>query len=243
MTLLRFAALATLATLPLAATAQSAPGPVLQIGSTNRTISVSASDHAEAAPDVADIHIGFTSYGPTLQAAYKTGSETSAAIIKALLAAGATHSDIQSQNQSVNRLSDYEMKQQKGQRFSVQQSWTVSVSPKDAALILDAAIQAGADQSGNINWRLKNSIALDAEAIHRATDRAHAMAASLASSMNVTLGKPLYATNNVEGSPIRPVYMMNAMAKMSTDSNTAPLTIEAQQIDRTATVQIIYAIE
>jgi uncharacterized protein YggE len=241
MPLTRLAALAILA-LPLAAAAQSTPGVTLRIDKDNRTLSVSATDHAEAAPDVADVHIGFTAYGPTLQAAYKSGSDTSAAIVKAVLAAGATHADIQSQNQSVTRLSEYQIKQQKGQRFSVQQSWTVSVAPKDAAVILDAAIQAGADQSGDINWRMKNSIALDAEAIHRATERAHAMAEALAQSMNVTLGKPLYATNSTEGPTLRPM-MMNAMAKFKTEDNTAPLTIEAQQIDRTATVQILYAID
>jgi uncharacterized protein YggE len=215
MPLTRLAALAILA-LPLAAAAQSTPGVTLRIDKDNRTLSVSATDHAEAAPDVADVHIGFTAYGPTLQAAYKSGSDTSAAIVKAVLAAGATHADIQSQNQSV--------------------------APKDAAVILDAAIQAGADQSGDINWRMKNSIALDAEAIHRATERAHAMAEALAQSMNVTLGKPLYATNSTEGPTLRPM-MMNAMAKFKTEDNTAPLTIEAQQIDRTATVQILYAID
>src|ERR1700712_43098 len=125
------------------AAAQSTPGTSLQISKENRTLSVSASDHAEADADVADIHIGFTTYGPTLPATYKSASETSNGIVKALLAAGAQKSEIQSQSQQVSRLQDYEMKTQKGMKFSVQQSWTVSVAPKDAAIILDAAIQSG----------------------------------------------------------------------------------------------------
>lgn len=225
------------------ASAQNSDAPKLAIDRNNRVISVSASDHAEADPEVADIHIGYTAYGPTLQAAYKSASDSSNAIIKAITAAGAQKSEIQSQSQRVSRLSDYEVKQQKGMKFSVSQSWTVSVAPKDAALILDAAIQAGANQSGDINWRMKSSIALDQEAIRRATERAKAMADSLAHSMGVTLGKPVYSTNSMNSSIVRPRMMMNAVAMDKVAAGPAPLDIEAQRVQSDATVQIVYAIE
>jgi len=221
-------------------TAQTVNNPSLAITKDNRTLSVSASDHAEAEPEVAEIHIGFTAYGMTLPETYKAASETSNGIVKAVLAAGAQKSEIQSQSQQVARLQDYEMKAQKGMKFRVQQSWTVSVAPKDAALILDAAIQAGANQSGDINWRMKNSVALEAEAIRLATERARAMAAELAKGMGVTLGKPLYATNTVSNTVFAPRAMM--MAKMESNA-AAPLAIEAQRVQSEATVQIVYAIE
>ena len=223
--------------------AQTVSGPSLQISSANRTLSVSASDHAEADPDVAEIHIGFTTYGPTLPAAYKSASDTSNGIVKAMVDAGAQKSDIQSRSQNVSRLNDYEIKAQKGMKFSVQQSWTVSVAPKDAALILDAAIQAGANQSGDINWRMNNSVALDGEAIRRATERAHAMATELAKGMGVGLGKAIYATNSVSAGIIGPRPMVYSMARTADQAPTAPLSIEAQRVESTATVQIIYAIE
>jgi uncharacterized protein YggE len=223
--------------------AQTVGAPSLQISKDNRTLSVSASDHAEADPEIAEIHVGFTTYGATLPAAYKSASDTSNAIVKAMLDAGAQKSDIQSRSQNVSRLQDYETKVQKGMKFSVQQSWTVSVAPKDAALILDAAIQAGANQSGDINWRMKNSVALDGEAIRRATERARAMADQLAKSMAVTLGKPIYATNTVSAGVVGPRPMMNAMFKSKDADAPAPLAIEAQRVESNATVQIIYAIE
>ena len=185
------------ATLPVATIAQTAENPSIQINKDNRTITISATDHAEADPDVADLHVGFTVYGATLQDAYKAASGSSNGIVKAMLDAGATRPEIQSQSQRVSRLSDYEMKNQKGMKFSVQQSWTVSVDPKNAALILVAAVQAGANQSGDINWRLKNSVALDGQAVRLATEHARALAAELAKGLEVTLGKPLYATNSV----------------------------------------------
>jgi len=230
----------------LAASAQSPQGPTLQISKDNRTLSISASDHAEADPDVADIHIGFTAYGPTLKIAYKTASDSSNTIMKAMLDAGAKSSEIQSRNQRVSRLSDYEIKQQKGQRFSVEQSWTVSVDPNLAAIVLDAAVEAGANQSGEIIWRMKNSIALDAEAIHRATDRAKASATELAQSMGAKLGQPLYATNTVQSSFVSPMQMNNFNAEAVADKMRiapAPLAIQSQRVERTATVQIVYALE
>lgn len=226
------------------ACAQNNDAPKIAIDRNNRVISVSASDHAEADPDVADIHIGYTAYGATLQAAYKTASDSSNGIIKAITAAGAQKAEIQSQSQRVSRLSDYEAKQQKGMKFSVSQSWTVSAAPKDAALILDAAIQAGANQSGDINWRMKSSVALDQEAIRRATERAKAMADSLAKSMGVALGKPVYATNTISSGVVQPRMMMNVMRVSSgVADQTAPLAIEAQRVQSDATVQIVYAIE
>ena len=230
------------ATLPVVAIAQTAENPSIQINKDNRTISISATDHAEADPDVADLHVGFTVYGPTLQDAYKAASESSNGITKAMLDAGATRSEIQSQSQRVSRLSDYEIKTQKGMKFSVQQSWTVSVDPKNAALILDAAVQAGANQSGDINWRLKNNVALDGQAVRLATEHARALAAELAKGLDVTLGKALYATNSVSSNFIGPRPMMS-FAKSAEAGAPAPLAIEAQRVQSTATVQIIYAIE
>ena len=239
----RLIMLASLALLPLTSFAQAAGGPGLQINAANRTLSVSASDHAEADADVADLSVGFVTYGMTLQGAYKSASETSNAIVKAMVDAGATRTEIQSRSQRVSRLADYEMKAQKGMKYSVSQGWTVSVDPKTAALILDAAVQAGANQSGDINWRMKNSVALDAEAIHRATERARAMAAELAKSMGVGLGKPLYATNSVSGNMVSPRVMVSAMRFKSADASVQPLAIEAQRVQADSTVQIIYAIE
>ncbi|MEO7028112.1 MAG: SIMPL domain-containing protein [Acidobacteriaceae bacterium] len=243
MKIFTLAIVAIFSALPIAIAGQTVQPPSIQIGPANRTLSVSASDHAEAEADVADLNVGFVTYGPTLQAVYKSASETSNAIVKAMLDAGASRTEIQSRSQRVSRLNEYEIKAQKGMKFSVSQSWLVSVEPKTAALILDAAVQAGANQSGDINWRLKNGAALDGEAIRRATERARAMAAELAKAMGVTLGKPLYATNSMSGNIVRPMFEMRAASVNGQPNAPAPLAIEAQRVTATASVEIIYAIE
>jgi uncharacterized protein YggE len=91
---------------------------------------------------------------------------------------------------------------------------------------------------------MKNSIALDAEAVQRATDRAKAIATELAKSMGAKLGQPLYATNTMQSNSISPVYMNGYSAGVMADrAAPAPLAIQSQRVERTATVQIIYALE
>jgi uncharacterized protein YggE len=222
--------------------AQEAVPPTLAVTPANRTLSISATAQAESDADVADIDVGFTAYGATLPAVYKSSAETSNAIVHAMLAAGAAQADIQSRTQSVYPLQPYDIKAHPGMKYGLAQSWKVSVAPKDAALILDAAIQAGANQSGDITWRMKNGLALDQQALVRATERAHTLAAAMAQSMGVTLGKALYATNNISSNVVRVRPMMFAMAK-SAEAAPQPLAIEPQQVQSDATVQIVYAIE
>jgi uncharacterized protein YggE len=216
--------------------------PSLAINKDNRTLTISATDHAEADAEVADLSVGYTVYGATLQAAYKAASESSNGIVKAMLDAGATKAEIQSRAQQVARLNDYEQKQQKGAKFRVSQTWTVSTEPGKAAVILDAAVQAGANQSGDITWRMKSNLALDEEALRKATEHAKALAMTMAQSLGATLGKPVYATNNVTQTVVRPVFAMRAMAEDKVGAP-APLDIEAERVQSNATVQIVFAIE
>ena len=242
---LKFAAVAALLLTAGIVSAQNPSPTSLQINKDNRTLTVTASDHAEADADVADLNVGFVAYGQTLPAAYKSASDTSNAIVKAMIDAGATRAEIQSRSQRVSRLSDAETKTRRGMQYSVVQSWTVSVDPKTAALILDAAVQAGANQSGDIDWRMKDSVALDAEAVRRATERAHAIGAAMAKGMGAALGKPLYATNSVNDFRFPGAATMNAYSMMARkkDVAPAPLDVEARRVEKTATVEIIYAIE
>ncbi|HEY4356397.1 MAG TPA: SIMPL domain-containing protein [Acidobacteriaceae bacterium] len=239
------ALVATFAMVSVAHT-QSPKEPSIQISSSNRTLSVSASDHAEVDAEIAELHVGYTVYGATLQTAYKTASDTSNVIMQAMLGAGAKRSDIQSGLQDVTRLGATEIKDQKGARYRISQTWTIALAPKDAALVLDAAVQAGANETGRINWRLKSSVALDAEAVRRATERAHAIAIELAKGAGATLGKALYATNSVSSGIATPRLMSNfsdgftgGLARQAP----APLAIEPQRVESQATVQIVYALE
>ena len=217
----------------------------IQVSKENRTISVTATDKVTAMADTATVHVGYIVYGPTSDAAYANGSRTSNAIVKALREAGVPSDAIESENQSVAPVQEYQVEKltdaEKAQRkFQVTQSWTVRTQANDAAKVLDLAVKAGANQSGQIDWSFKDENAPETQAAAKALQRARTQAEQMAQSLNAKLGALLYASNEVQASPIRPV-MMRAMVAQKAD--TQPLAINPRQIEKSATVTAIFAIE
>jgi uncharacterized protein YggE len=231
------------AILTTAATAQT-----IQVSKENRTIAITATDKVIALADTATVHIGFIAYGPDSDAAYTSGSRISNAIVKALTAAGVPKDAIESENQNVSPVQEYQIDKltpaEKAQRkFQVVQSWTVRTPADDAAKILDLAVKAGANQSGQIDWSLKDENAPQAEAAAKALQRARTVAGEMAKGMNVKLGALIYASNETQAEPVRPLMKAMAMNSAMAASAPAPLAINPRQIEKSATVYAVFAIE
>jgi len=211
--------------------AMTAPAQTIQVSKENRTIAITATDKVIVLADVATIHIGFTAYGPDSDSAYATGSRSSNAIVKALTTAGVPNDSIESENQNVSPQ----------RKFQVTQSWTVRTNANDAAKVLDLAVKAGANQSGQIDWSLKDENAPESEAASKALQRARTVAAEMAKGLNTNLGALLYASNETQAEPPRP--LMRAMAAAPMAQKVEPLAINPRQIEKTATVYAVFAIE
>ncbi|MGH9596210.1 MAG: SIMPL domain-containing protein, partial [Edaphobacter sp.] len=111
------------------AAAIPATAQTIQVNKDNRTIAITATDKVIATADTATVHIGFIAYGPDSDAAYATGSRVSNAIIKSLTSAGVPSDAIESENQNVSPVQEYQIDKltpdEKAQRkFQVTQSWT-----------------------------------------------------------------------------------------------------------------------
>ncbi len=230
------------AALGLAAPALS---QTIQVNKENRTISITATDRVSTMADVAVVHVGFLVYGRDKDAAYNTGTQTSGAIIKALGGAGISADAIESDNQGLAPVQNFQVErlpaaELANRRFQVQQSWLVRTTPAEVAHVLDIAVLAGANQSGQIDWALKDENAAGADAAARALQRARSVASQMAQGLNARLGELLYASNESESSTVRPVPMM-AMHKAADASE--PLAINPRRIEKTATVRAIFAIE
>jgi uncharacterized protein YggE len=219
----------------------------IDINKSNRSIAVTATDKATADAEVATVHIGFQVYAADSKSAYALGSKTSNDIVAALKKGGLEDSAIQSDTQNVAPVQQYENQNlpdtQKAQRqFQVSQSWSVKTSAKNAASVLDAAVQAGANQSGQIDWDVADPDALEAQAAQSALKRARAIADQMAKGLGATLGTLIYASNQVPERPV-PVVMRNmAMASAPVDK-VAPLAISPQKVTSSATVYAVFAIE
>ena len=137
----------------------------------------------------------------------------------------------------MEKLTDAEKAQRK---FQVTQSWTVRTTANDAAKILDLAVKAGANQCGQIDWSFKDENAPEAEAAAKALQRARTQAEQMAQSLNTKLGALLYASNEVQASPIRP---HDARHGRPMAMERSPLAINPRQIEKSATVHAVFAIE
>ena len=218
------------------ASAQQPAQPELKVDSSNRTLTVSATDSVSVEPDQAVLHIGFVTQPQDAKGAYAEGTRASNAIIAALKQAGVAETAIRSESQYLDR--DWSTKLRK---YTLHQDWTVKVAPERAAEILDSAINAGATSSGQIEWTVKEEKALEAQALDKAAARARANAEVLAKGMGVRLGTLIYVSNqmSVPSFP-RPMAMM---AMKAANAENQPLAIEPHQVSREATVYAVFAIE
>ena len=227
----------------------AAGAQTIQVDRNNRTIAVTASDKASAEADTATVTVGFQVYAPDAATAYSKGSTVSNAILDALKKAGVADKAIESQDQKLNYTEfppdDKNTPDQRAQKqFTLQQSWTVNCAAADAAKVLHAAIEAGANQSGNIDWDLKDRNNLQAQAAAKALVHARAVAAQMAEGLNAHLGALIYASNQTPGS------RFNGVLNTETVSVTSklvpappPLAIRPQQVEESATVYAVFAIE
>jgi uncharacterized protein YggE len=233
-------------TILLAAASICASGQTIQVNKDNRTIAITATDKVSAEADTAAVHVGFIAYGPDSPSAYAAGSRASNAIHDAITKAGIPEDQIESDNQAVSPVQEYQVEKltpaEKQQRqFQVTQSWTVRTGAADAAKVLDVAVKAGANQSGQIEWSLKDHNAAEAEAAAKALQRARTVADQMARGLNVRLGALIYATNQTEAEPVRPIN--GRVVAMAMAKTVQPLAINPRHIETPATVYAVFAIE
>ena len=222
------------------------PSQTIQVNRENRTIAVTATDKVTVMADTATVHIGFIAYGPDSDTAYANGSRVSNAIVRALTTAGIPRETIESETQSLAPVQNFQVDRltaaERAQRqFMVNQSWTVRTPADNAAKLLDIAVKAGANQSGQIDWSFRDEHAPEAEAAAKALKSARTQADQMATSLSAKLGALLFASNQTQAEAPRPMMMMRAGA-MAADK-VEPLAINPRQIEKSATVYAVFAIE
>ena len=218
------------------AVAQQITQPELKVDSTNRTLTVTATGSVSVEPELAILHIGFDTQPEDAKSAYADGARASNAIVSAIKQAGIPEDSIQSQSQYLDR--DWS----KPHKFKLSQQWTVKVPPQRADEILDIAVTAGATDSGQIDWTVKDEKALESQALDEAASRARQNGEVLAKGMGVRLGTLIYVSNQVSSSTPRPVmYEMNRLSGGA--AAPPPLAIEPRKVVREATVYAVFAIE
>jgi hypothetical protein len=235
-------------------TAGLAAAQTIQINRDNKTIAISATDEATATADIAAVSIGFEIFGPDSDGVYADAGKLSNAITDAMTKLGVKNESIESTQQQLSRnfqFNDKDTPEQRARKqFVFRQSWTVSVSPQNAAEVIRVAVAAGANQSGNIDWRLSDRKALQAKAAEAALVKARSIADRMADGLHVKLGALIYASNETPNTNIFPrslakgaVFGNASVAAQSVVVAPVRLSIQPQIIREEATVYAVFAIE
>ncbi len=240
--------IAFLATLFGFAGAKTIQAQSVKVDKNNRTIAVTASEKATTDADLAVVHVGFQVFGPDEPSTYADGSRISNAIVDALKKAGVPDKAIESENQNLQRNNYHDPQESQMDRekkqFVLNQSWTVKTKADDAARVLHIAVEAGANQSGQIDWQYRDMNGLQAKAAANALAKAQTIAQQMAQGLNVKLVGLIYASNQAQESPVRPIAIGGPIASMAREMKApAPLAIHPRQIEESATVYAVFAIE
>lgn len=179
--------------------ASAAAAQNIQVNRENKTIAINATDEATAAADIATVTVGFETYGPDSDSTYADGGKISQTVLDALHKAGVEDKSIESANQGLERNTFFDPKDTADQRakkqFVFRQSWEVTVAPGSTAEVIRDAVAAGANKSGQIEWKVSDRKALQARAAAAALVKAREIASQMAEGLHVKLGDLIYASN------------------------------------------------
>ncbi|SPE20111.1 conserved exported hypothetical protein [Candidatus Sulfotelmatomonas gaucii] len=173
-----------------------------------RTISVTGTAQVTADADLAVVRVGYKLYGPDAKTAYASAVDTSNAIMQALTGSGIQKSVIESTSQVLQHTQPYELQpfpakddERQRRQFTVTQTWTIRVKPEQASETLNTAVNAGANESGWIQWIVNNPSELEAQASAKAVANAHTIAEQIAQKAGVPLGELVSVTRNQGSMP------------------------------------------
>jgi uncharacterized protein YggE len=222
-------AIAALLSLTAPALAQTA-GP--------RTLTMSGSATAKAAPDMADISAGVTSDAPTAAAALAANSAAMNRVFTALDRTGVARKNVQTSSFNVSPVYASRTPNEPQRLTGYRVSNEVHVILDDVAKVgatLDALVAAGANQMNGLNFSIKDPAPLLAKARADAVADARLRAQQYAQAAGVTLG-PIRSISENGGEPPRPMYRVMAMAA-------APAPIAAGEESINAGVTIVWEIQ
>jgi len=239
-----------IAALLVAAIATSSYAQQIVVSKDNRTIAVTTSAEANAAADTVTVQVGFIAYGVDQDSAYALGSKTSNAVAAALKAAGIPQDAIESESQNIAPVQQYGNQEwtpaEKAERkFQVTQSWSVKTAAGNGARVLDVAVKAGANQSGQMSWSVADLDGLQAKAAKLALDRARQIAQQMAGGLNATLGPLVYASNEAPARGPQPFMRAadNLMAATPAAKQIEPLSVSTPKVTVSATVYAVFSIQ
>ncbi|MDY8109198.1 SIMPL domain-containing protein [Fulvimarina sp. 2208YS6-2-32] len=211
------------------------------------TVAVSGYGEASAAPDQASLTFSVVHQAETAKGAVDAGSAAMSGIIAGMRELGAEDRDLQTANfqifpqygqadatrpgpEQTNEIVGYEARN------------TLSVTVRrieEVGAYLDKAIDLGVNQGGDVRFEIEDDSALLAEARRAAIEDAKAKARLYAEAAGVSLGQVMaIAEPSVTTAPQPEMMKM----RMAADSGGSGVPIEAGELTRSASIEMVFAI-
>jgi len=182
--------------LALALGGTAAPAHAQDPDESRRTIEVTGTGTASGSPDVAVIQLGVQLFETDLGAAVTNANETMDAVIAALEEQGVASEDIRTSNFSIYQESGMPQPMDAAgtseTRYVVNNVVEVRVRDlEQISNVIQAALDAGANNVYGLNFGLDDADALQAEARTLAVEDARARAEALADAFGLAVGEPV----------------------------------------------------
>jgi uncharacterized protein YggE len=213
------------------------------------SILVTGSAEISAAPDQAIARFGMTAQNSRASVAQNKVNEVIQKTIDAIQKAGVKRQSIHTASISLTPIYSDKLLSSGGSKVSgFRADNTIEVTIDDLKLIgevIDAAINAGANEVHGVYFRLQDDRAQRHNALAQASQEAKAKAETIAKALGVPLGNAIEAS---ESGAIFPMTIESAgpafmgFARKSIPASTAPTSVEPGQIRIEATITVRYQI-
>lgn len=223
---------------PVALAQDATPAATMAIA--GATVSVGGHGEVNVTPDTASVSIGVDVIKPTLGEAQAAAAEQANAVIEAMKAAGVADADIQTDFFSVNILRDYSENADPTLITGFEIVNQLRITVRDTSTLgdlLDAGVQAGANNIYGVTFYVDDQTAAASEARVKAVADARTKAEELASASGMTLG-PVVAISEGAIPVVPPMYAMGRGGGMAMDAASTP--VEAGSATVAVDIQVTY---
>ena len=211
-----------------------------------RSITVQGQGTVSAKPDLVTLSLGVQTTGKTSMEALALNSEQMTGVIAAIQEAGIEQEDIQTSG--INLYPVYEDRSlvQPGEQreiigYRASNSLSITVHDIDrAGSVLDAAVAAGANQVGGVQFGLSDTDTIVTDALIAAVKNAQAKAQTIADTLGVKLGAALVVNEEWIDRPQARSY---AYAAESLDAGGFSTPVQGGTVSVIAHIRVTFAIE
>ncbi len=206
-----------------------------------KTITVQGSSSVTAAPTIAYVSIGVTTFNKNAAAAQSENAVKMDRVYKTLASLGIKKDKVKTMNYNISPRYDYKNNVATLAGYNVINSIRVTVTDlKKVSDVLDMTVKEGVNQSNSIAFGVTDGERdkLYLQALSQAVVNAKEKANTIASAAGITISKP---ANIIEGSSAhlaQPNYRAMDMAKMTAEA--APTPISEGELTIEANVTVIY---